>query len=307
MSVFQEQQASSTGKLRTIFDACSAVRWHYLGLLTLVLASGPAWGGICKENGETCRASRSCCGSNGKDGVCVIAANERFGYCCTPSGPEVCDGADNDCSGTIDDGAAASSCDDDNQCSIDSCDLGACAHTALSCDDGNGCTNDTCDPATGCAHQNDCGDGVCDLSCENASTCPADCIGAGSCQSGQYSCVGATGQIGENSCNGDFACYLRPGNVGDNSCNGYSVCNGSNSGNVGDNSCNGFGACFGISVNVGDNSCDGDNACFQSSSAVGSGSCNAFNACCTNATDRGDNACNTFCECADGGCQGGCP
>src|SRR5262249_47039623 len=47
----------------------------------------------------------------------------------------------------------ATSCDDGNACTTDSCDAATgCAHVAISCDDGNACTNDACDAATGCVH-----------------------------------------------------------------------------------------------------------------------------------------------------------
>ena len=45
-------------------------------------------------------------------------------------------------------------CDDNNPCTIDTCDAtGQCQHTQKNCDDGNVCTKDTCDTATGnCQH-----------------------------------------------------------------------------------------------------------------------------------------------------------
>src|SRR5437867_3696016 len=39
----------------------------------------------CKADGETCRRSRSCCGTSGKNGVCAKAPGEKFGICCTPT------------------------------------------------------------------------------------------------------------------------------------------------------------------------------------------------------------------------------
>jgi hypothetical protein len=38
----------------------------------------------CKADGETCRRSRSCCGTSGHNGVCVKASGAKFGVCCTP-------------------------------------------------------------------------------------------------------------------------------------------------------------------------------------------------------------------------------
>jgi hypothetical protein len=46
-------------------------------------------------------------------------------------------------------------CDDQNACTLDSCDpaVGTCTHAPVSCDDGNACTADSCDPIAGCQHQ----------------------------------------------------------------------------------------------------------------------------------------------------------
>jgi hypothetical protein len=64
--------------------------------------------------------------------------------------------------------AGHTSCDDNDACTTDGCDVatGGCTHTAVNCDDGNGCTADSCDPATGCVNtpSGDAdGDGTCDL------------------------------------------------------------------------------------------------------------------------------------------------
>jgi hypothetical protein len=98
-------------------------------------------------------------------------------------GYELCDGADNDCNGTIDDGGDSicddgdlctgsetcggaagcqpgtpPSCDDDNACTADSCATGACIHPPVpdgsSCSDGDACTQtDSCQGGT-CAGTN---------------------------------------------------------------------------------------------------------------------------------------------------------
>ena len=50
---------------------------------------------------------------------------------------------------------AVASCDDNDACTIDSCDArDGCRHAALSCDDGNPCTNDACDAVVQCVHSN---------------------------------------------------------------------------------------------------------------------------------------------------------
>jgi hypothetical protein len=48
-----------------------------------------------------------------------------------PGASDTCNGIDDDCDGAIDDGPpAATSCDDGNACTIDSCGAGACVHAA---------------------------------------------------------------------------------------------------------------------------------------------------------------------------------
>ncbi len=43
-----------------------------------------ATAGGCKADGAVCRTSRSCCGTSGKNGVCVEESGAKFGVCCTP-------------------------------------------------------------------------------------------------------------------------------------------------------------------------------------------------------------------------------
>jgi len=86
----------------------------------------------------------------------------------------------------------ATSCDDNDACTVDSCDAqtGACLHTPLSCDDGVGCTVDACDSVKGCGHTPDvslCPDQPfcnsakvcnpktgCGVDCSDGSICTAD-------------------------------------------------------------------------------------------------------------------------------------
>ncbi len=59
-------------------------------------------------------------------------------------------------------------CDDQDACTVDSCDSisGDCRHEPISCDDGNRCTLDGCEPAAGCAHD--------PISCDDANECTSD-------------------------------------------------------------------------------------------------------------------------------------
>lgn len=111
----------------------------------------------------------------------------------------------------------ASSCDDGNLCTSDSCSAdGACLHAPVSCDDGAVCTLDACDPDVGCLRlPNDgqaCDDGnVCttadacagtecrgtaiadccagDLDCDDRDPCTVDGCFLGSCQNQARSCA----------------------------------------------------------------------------------------------------------------------
>ena len=78
--------------------------------------------------------------------------------------------------------ATASECDDENVCTIDTCDDGFCANTEIDCDDGLDCTADTCDRVTGCANtpvDAECDDGnVCTIgTCDTELGCLSDGTG----------------------------------------------------------------------------------------------------------------------------------
>ena len=74
---------------------------------------------------------------------------------------------------------------------------------------------------------------------------------------GNDPCAGATGPIGENSCNGDDACVDSSGQIGDGSCIGDDACTGSSS-SIGDGSCIARRRLCRSSSQIGDGSCIGD-------------------------------------------------
>jgi hypothetical protein len=108
---------------------------------------------------------------------------------CTPTGPEVCDGMDNDCNGMVDDGLGQTSCG-----------TGACQNTVQNCVMGmpQSCTPGT--PSTeicGNTIDDDC-DGQVDeqpCNCTLNSQCPGAANASGSCQGGMCTIV----------CNAGFA------------------------------------------------------------------------------------------------------
>ena len=138
------------------------------------------------------------------DGVGGDADCEPLDATSFPGGTEVCDGADNDCNGSVDDGT----CDDSEACTTDVCDpADGCSHQPIdgpcddgnactnegtclegkctgaepiSCDDGKACTSDSCDPATGCVFDPDD-----KLTCDDEDVCTL----TDACQAGE--CVGA--------------------------------------------------------------------------------------------------------------------
>ena len=137
-------------------------------------------------------------------------------------------------------------------------------------------------------------------SCNGDDACPGSSgsIGDGSCN-GEEACRDAAGQIGENSCNGSDACEEVQVPIGDGSCNGaYYACDGVQV-PIGDGSCNGKYACDGEDVPIGDGSCNGDHACDSIEiGPIGDGSCNGEDAC-YNATTVGDGSCIGFNACND--------
>ncbi|MEY3012577.1 MAG: hypothetical protein RIT45_1312, partial [Pseudomonadota bacterium] len=168
---------------------------------------------VTNANGS-CTGSRTC----GDKGLTVCSA-------AVPAA-ETCNGTDDDCDGSTDEGI---DCDDGNPCTTDSCDgAKGCIHTpkdgpcsdgdacagkvckdgtcsggtAKNCDDGNPCTADTCDPATGACSASFLPDGA---TCTDGDACtendgcaqgkcagePVDCDDGNPCTTD--SCDGANG------------------------------------------------------------------------------------------------------------------
>ena len=117
------------------------------GLSTADAGSKRGIGQTCRKNGDCgsglCGArdatGRSLCACKGA-GDCTAPRNACDLVTCTPAGT---------CLST------PKNCNDNNACTIDSCDprTGACINTTIDCDDNDACTIDTCDSQTGqCVH-----------------------------------------------------------------------------------------------------------------------------------------------------------
>lgn len=149
------------------------------------------------DDGNVCNGVDSC----GDDGQCVsgtgdvdcgapppchsVACEPAHGCVLTPlSGADCTPQGVCSATGTCMDGQCVASggieCDDDNLCTVDSCDSqGNCVHTSVAdlCVDDNPCTDEACDPAQGCVYPFNANP------CDDANACTFDdTCNQGACQ-----------------------------------------------------------------------------------------------------------------------------
>ena len=240
-------------------------------------ASPVANGQPCDADGSVCTAGDACQG-----GVCV--AGGKLG------------------------------CDDQQACTLDSCDaVGGCAHVPTpgvgcndgsactqvdacsaegacvgssppNCDDANVCTSDLCDPKSGCTHVNLDGG-----ACEDGSVCTVgDACKSGQCGSGSVKSCDDGKLCTTDTCDATAGCQNAPNTVG---CDDGNTCTTSDT-------CSG-GACIGSGNKV----CDDSNGCT-------SDSCDPVKGCvfvnntagCTDGS-----VCTQTDTCSGGGCVGSNP
>ncbi|HAN31140.1 MAG TPA: hypothetical protein DCQ06_06030, partial [Myxococcales bacterium] len=166
----------------------------------------------CTCNGwAKLKALTTSCYADGLPGCEATRSCEDKGLsACEPATPqaETCDGVDQDCDGTADNGSLcddgnpctqdacggpagctvtnddSANCDDGDACTKDDkCESGACVGPAVQCDDNNVCTDDSCDKAKGCVNLAN------KVTCDDADACTENemCSG-GSCVGSKVGC-----------------------------------------------------------------------------------------------------------------------
>lgn len=129
----------STGQL----GVCSAGTTQCVGGAIICVPNQSATAEVCDGLDNNCNGTVDdgnpgggfAC-NTGQPGVCATGTTQCVSgaLICVPNqspSTEVCDGLDNNCNGTVDDGAA-SSCNDGLTCTTDVCSGGACAHPIIS-------------------------------------------------------------------------------------------------------------------------------------------------------------------------------
>lgn len=230
---------------------------------------------------------------------------------CEPTGFELCDGVDNDCNGTSDDGAL---CNDGNTCTEDSCGgIAGCkavnAKVGTGCEsDGDLCTSDNCangkctaGPDKNCNDSNGCTLDLCDAGvclhkpqgfagCDDGNPCTAfDKCTQGVCQPGTpVACLDG------NPCTDDV-CFPNTGQcVHGNTAAGVPCTDGNACTNP--DKC-GAGNCAGLPVN-----CEDGNPCTSDTCAPGAG---CLHSALNGAPCNDNNACTSGDVCKSGICGGG--
>jgi len=170
-------------------------------------------------------------------------------------------------------------CDDNNVCTIDSCDPGVgCQHIVFSCDDGNPCTIDGCDPVTNCTHtliSPTC------VPCVDVTCNPSDACNNRYCDPINKTCVDSATVCNDNNACTTDSCVL-PGGctfVANPQCNDNNPCT--------IDSCNSTTGCVYTSV-----VCNDNNYCTTDS-------CNSANGMCQYipiAVPLGDFCTDSFCD-----------
>jgi hypothetical protein len=192
-----------------------------LAVTLSVWGARPAAAAPCKPDGAICSTNQSCCGANGRNGVCVTSTppgKRAKGLCCTRTATSdtTCDGRDDDCDGVADEGYVAVPT---------TCGSGDCASTgSLVCENGSlrdtcsasATDGDVCNDGSVCTADDACAGGQCtgsrlDGCCETDQECtfPSTCGGGGTpnaCGCIPSTCTGSDCGPTSDGCGGTLTC-----------------------------------------------------------------------------------------------------
>jgi hypothetical protein len=190
--------------------------------------NSPESGGASCADGDVCNGAEACDGA----GSCLAGTSLVVddGNTCTIDSCDPTLGAQHDAR------AAGSSCDDGSLCNgSESCDgAGSCqASTAVDVDDDNACTVDSCDPAVGVSHA----PATEGTSCEDGDLCNGNetCNTAGNCVSRTAVSVDDNNPCTADSCDPEIGVQNQPVATG-TACGEGNLCNG-------EEACDPRGAC----------------------------------------------------------------
>ncbi len=143
-----------------------------------------------------------------------------------PGAPEICNGVDDNCNASVDEGADAS-CGDGSLCTTDVCASGACQNTPLDCSGiSDACNVGACDEGTGACVPQAVADGT---ACDDADACSvADQCQAGACAGGAPLDCGVSTVCATRFCDSATGCGVTYAPAGI-ACGTGLVCNGSGS------------------------------------------------------------------------------
>jgi hypothetical protein len=176
-------------------------------------------------------------------------------------------------------------CDDNSECTSDSCAEGICSNTPIECDDGNPCTTDTCDPATGCVFTPECTTAA---ECDDGDACTTDtCSALGCCEHTPVVCDDDN-SCTTDTCDSETGCVFTPECLTPADCDDGNECT--------DEVCTAQGCCENPPI-----TCDDDNSCTMDS-------CDPATGCVFDPGCDGPADCNDGNECTDDVCtaQGCC-
>jgi hypothetical protein len=176
-------------------------------------------------------------------------------------------------------------CDDNSECTSDSCAEGICSNTPIECDDGNPCTTDTCDPATGCVFTPECTTAA---ECDDGDACTTDtCSALGCCEHTPVVCDDDN-SCTTDTCDSETGCVFTPECLTPADCDDGNECT--------DEVCTAQGCCENPPI-----TCDDDNSCTMDS-------CDPATGCVFDPGCDGPADCNDGNECTDDICtaQGCC-